>query len=155
MSPAVIWFLTGVVLFLSELFSPLFVLFFFGIGAWTAGLAALLGASLSTAIMVFCVVSVVSLLLLRRFLVRTFTGRSRMAADVTDDSASIHTGKLCTVSRAVVPPQQGEVSLGGSYWRAESTSPLKEGDTVRVLGHVSGDELILRVEPASTAAEEK
>lgn len=42
-----IWFAIGVALFLAELFSPVFVMAFFGLGAWAAGLASLMQDVLS------------------------------------------------------------------------------------------------------------
>lgn len=154
MSAGVIWFLVGGAFFLSELFSPVFVLFFFGIGAWAAGLATFFTSSLPVALLVFCVVSVATLLALRRGLVRVFTGRSRLAGDAPDESANLNKGKLGTISKPIHPPHAGEVSLGGSFWQAVCHVPVPMGITVRVIGHVVGDELILRVVPEENVPEE-
>lgn len=148
MSATVIWFLVGVALFGSELFMPLFVLFFFGLGAWAAGLVSVFVAELPVTLGVFSVTSVVSLLLLRKMLVRTFTGRVRLASS-SNGSASTQAGKLCVVSMPIDPPHAGEVSLGGSFWRAVADKPMAVGKTVRVLDHVSGDELMLQVVEAT------
>ena len=40
MSVATMWFILGIVLLAVELVSPAFVLFFFGFGAWAAGVTA-------------------------------------------------------------------------------------------------------------------
>lgn len=153
MSAGVIWFLVGGAFFLSELFSPMFILSFFGIGAWSAGVASLFTNSMPVMLTVFCGMSIVTLVLLRTSLVKVFTGRARMAGKESDESVSMHTDKLCTVSVAIQPPHPGEVSLGGSYWRAVAELPVLEGTTVRVLGHVTGDELTLRVVPAEDSSQ--
>lgn len=154
MNAGVIWFLVGGAFFLSELFSPMFILFFFGIGAWSAGITSLFTDSMPVMLIVFCGMSVVTLVLLRTSLVRIFTGRTRLAKE-SDESVSMHTDKLCTVSRAIQPPHPGEVSLGGSYWRAVAEHPIPEGATVRVLGHVTGDELTLRVVPEEERSQQQ
>ena len=41
MSVAAMWFILGIILLAVELVSPVFVLFFFGLGAWAAGVTAL------------------------------------------------------------------------------------------------------------------
>ena len=43
MSVAAMWFILGIILLAVELVSPVFVLFFFGLGAWAAGVTALFG----------------------------------------------------------------------------------------------------------------
>ena len=63
-----IWFVVGVVLFVVELVSPLFVMFFFGLGAWAAGVAALFTDELGVQVLVFGVASILFLLALRRTL---------------------------------------------------------------------------------------
>ncbi|MEG2140474.1 MAG: NfeD family protein [Bilophila sp.] len=146
MSASVIWFVIGVVFFLTELFSPLFVMMFFALGAWAAGVTTALTGSLALALTSFCVVSVGSLLLLRKVLVRTFKGRSRMAA-VPDETESTLTGQLATVTRPITPQNVGEITVGGSFWRAIGTVAIAEGTTVRILGSTLQDALLLRVTP--------
>lgn len=144
MSGPVVWFVVGVVFFLTELFSPVFVMFFFGLGAWAGALALVLGASVNVALGVFAVISVGSLLLLRSTLVRTFQGFSRPAAE--RKYVSPHTGKLATVTRPIERGAVGEVGLGGSFWRAVSDqAPIAQGASVIVLGNVPNEELTLRV----------
>lgn len=144
MSATVIWFLVGVALFGSELFMPMFVLFFFGLGAWAAGLVSVFVTELPVTLSVFSVTSVVSLVLLRKVLVRTFTGRVRLA-DSADGATSMQAGKLCVITVAIDPPHAGEVSLSGSFWRAVADKPIAVGATAQVVDHVQGDELMLRV----------
>lgn len=144
MSAPVVWFVLGAALWLAEVFSPIFIMFFFGMGAFAAALATLAGAALSTALGVFAAVSVLSLLLLRRVLVRTFQGNRRVAEQ--GEGGSSRQGRLGVVTRAIRPGEVGEISLEGSYWRAVcDEAELSEGVAVEVLGHVPHDELLLRV----------
>lgn len=157
MSAPTLWFLLGVAFFAAELFLPAFITFFFGLGAWAAALASGLGADLAFALIVFIGVAVGSLLLLRRMLVATFRGRSRLASgsenEIMGDAGSpeaetvpfMLTGKQATVSRLITPKEIGEVTVGGSFWRAVSDVEIPEGALVVILGHEKDNELLLRV----------
>lgn len=148
MAVAGIWFVVGMVLFVVELLSPFFIMFFFGLGAWAAGAAALLTDDLAVPVLVFGVASVVFLLTLRRILVRTFRGRTKFSSDkAAEGLPSLHAGKTATVTRAIVPGGVGEISVGGSFWRAVASVTVPEGEQVRVMGHVPDDELTLEVAP--------
>jgi len=66
-SPWLIWFLVGIAVMLAELAVPGFVIFFFGLGCWGAAVAALLAPdSYSIQVFAFLIVSVASLLTLRK-----------------------------------------------------------------------------------------
>lgn len=150
MSAATIWFIIGVVFFLGELFSPVFVLFFFALGAWAAWIASLLGGELTVALATFITVSVVSLLVLRRLLVRTFKGRSRPASGDSAETGSpecLLAGRLGSVTLPIHPGAVGEISVGGSFWRAVAEQDIAEGTTVKVTGHEKNNELVLKVVP--------
>ena len=157
MSAPTLWFLLGFVFFAAELFLPGFIMVFFGVGAWAAALAAGLGADLALALIIFIGMSDGSLLLLRRMLVATFQGRSRLASereseamedagDPDDETTPFMlTGKQATVSRTITPKTIGEVTVGGSFWRAISDADIPEGSLVVILGHDKDNELLLRV----------
>lgn len=148
MAVAGIWFVVGVALFVVELVSPLFVMFFFGLGAWAAGVAALFTDNLGVQVLVFGVASVLFLLALRRTLVRTFRGRSKLSSGAASEGLpSLNAGKSATVTRPIAPGSVGEIAVGGSYWRAVASVDLPEGAPVRVIGHVPDDELTLEVAP--------
>ena len=61
-SVAAMWFILGIILLAVELVSPVFVLFFFGLGAWAAGVTALFVDDLAIEVVVFGASSVVFLL---------------------------------------------------------------------------------------------
>ena len=146
MSVAAMWFILGIILLAVELVSPVFVLFFFGLGAWAAGVTALFVDDLAIEVVVFGASSVVFLLSLRRLFVRSFRGKTQ----ISSDAASVglpnrHAGKMGTVTRPIPVNGVGEISVGGSFWRAVSPEAQPEGAQVRVLGHIPDDELTLEV----------
>ena len=153
MAVAGIWFVVGVALFVVELVSPLFVTFFFGLGAWAAGVAALFTDDLGVQVLVFGVASVLFLLALRRTLLRTFRGRSKLSSEAAAEGLpSLNAGKSATVTRPIARGSVGEISVVGSYWRAVASVDVPEGAPVRVIGHVPDDELTLEVEPCGEGA---
>ena len=148
MSVAAIWFIVGTILLAVELASPLFVMFFFGLGAWAAGVTALFVDDIAIEVLVFGVASVAFLVSLRRLLVRTFRGRAQLSSDKASEGLpSLHAGKLAVVTRPTSQDGVGEIAVGGSFWRAVAPEPVAEGVRVRVLGHVPDDELTLEVVP--------
>ena len=147
MSVPLIWFLLGVALFFAELVTPAFVVFFFGIGAWAAALAALAGLALDLQISVFIVVSILALLVLRRKLRVILSGREHAAGDQGGADTPPHPliGRQGVVSKAIAPASWGEVEIDGSFWRARANEPLAPGTGVRVIGTSAGDALLLQV----------
>ena len=150
MSVALIWFFVGMGFFVCELLFPTLVVLFFGFGAWAAALASLLGSSPAVDFAVFTVVSLVSLALLRTRIKSIFKGRAEQSSGQVEHAM---TGRQGTVTQAILPGMEGEISAGGSYWRAVADEPLQVGDVVRVLDAHSDNALLLRVEPIHAATE--
>ena len=150
-APPLLWFFLGTALLLAELLTPALVLLFFGLGAWAAALAALAGLDFSGQLVVFMAVALLSLAVLRKRLRRVFGGRAK-DGDVPhdDEGPAPHplTGTRGLVSKALQSGFEGEVSAGGSFWRAVSTTPLEKGAPVVVLGAQPGNGLVLCVAPA-------
>ncbi|WP_304679908.1 NfeD family protein [uncultured Desulfovibrio sp.] len=149
MNAPLLWFLLGLFFLFVELLAPTLVLVFFGAGAWVTACAALLGLSLGWQLVLFILVSLLTLLLLRRHLRAVFGGRAQRAADADAQGgqAPSHplTGRAGVVSKALRPGEVGEVSIDGSFWRAVAEVEIHTGRTVRVLGTQSDDALLLRV----------
>ena len=140
MSVAAMWFILGIILLAVELVSPVFVLFFFGLGAWAAGVTALFVDDLAIEVVVFGASSVVFLLSLRRLFVRSFRGKTQISSDAASVGLpNLHAGKMGTVTRPIPVNGVGEIS------RAVSPEAQPEGAQVRVLGHIPDDELTLEV----------
>ncbi|MCH5277539.1 MAG: NfeD family protein [Desulfovibrionaceae bacterium] len=145
MNAVIVWFVVGAALMVAELFTPGFVIVFFGVGAWAAALVAALHPGPEGELVAFLAVSVVSLFLLRRRLVNTFQGRRSEASQGAPEFA--HRGRQAEVTQDIAAGGEGEIALGGSFWRATSPVAVARGTVVRVLDPVPGDELLIRVEP--------
>lgn len=135
MSVAAMWFILGIILLAVELVSPVFVLFFFGLGAWAAGVTALFVDDLAIEVVVFGASSVVFLLSLRRLFVRSFRGKTQISSDAASVGLpNLHAGKMGTVTRPFPVNGVGEISVGGSFWRAVSPGSAAGGGAGACLG---------------------
>lgn len=136
------WLLLGLLLLISELFTPALVAIFFGIGALVVGLLTLIGLIDSPAVqlLLFALISVGSLFALRKHFRRWLRGNETTADTTNPDNIEL-VGKRVKV---ITDFEQGmgDVQLNGAKWDAESTDALKAGDSAWVLSH-SG--IILRV----------
>ncbi len=144
MSMTILWVVVGVLCAVVEIAMPHMVLIFFSLGGWAAAAAAAFGLALEWQIGIFIALSILSLLLLRRHVKGIFSGRAKAGED---EGAHPMTGRTGIVSRALTPFAPGEITIGGSFWRAASSKPIDHGERVRVLGALPDDALTLHVEP--------
>ncbi|CAK8713941.1 MAG: Membrane protein implicated in regulation of membrane protease activity [Candidatus Electronema aureum] len=148
-SPVLIWFLFGIFCFFTELIFPSFFLFFLGIGAWcAAAVLAVISVPLTAQLLIFLVCSLLSLILLRARLKSIFSGSSSEEADSVNMNSTPATG---VVTDAIIPPADGRVKYGGSFWRATSDEPIAEGTVVLI---VDKKDLIIKVRALSANKEE-
>jgi hypothetical protein len=138
-----IWMVVGLILAALEVVTPGgLVLIFFGAGAVVAGLLSVAGvASLGVQLLVFALVSVVSLLLLRKPIQSRL--HLRGPAEPVDELA----GEEAMVSQAIAPGDHGKVELRGATWSAKNVGSraLVAGERCRVMS-VHG--VLLHVGPA-------
>jgi membrane protein implicated in regulation of membrane protease activity len=129
--PEVIWFIIGLVLFLLELVLPGFVIFFFGVGAWITALLCLVAdPGINVQAIVFAFTSVLSLLLLRKIIQKKyFYSREELSKEVEDEFS----GREALALSDFEPGKTGKVEFKGTTWKAESSSPVQKGDTVRII----------------------
>jgi membrane protein implicated in regulation of membrane protease activity len=129
--PELFWFLMGLILFLLELVIPGFFIFFFGLGAWVTALVCLIvepGTNLQ--IIIFAVISVLSLIALRRIIQKKFFyNRGTQSEDVEDE----FTGKEAIAKTGFGGDLNGKVEFKGTTWTAESKSEIKEGQRVIII----------------------
>lgn len=126
--PELVWFIIGLALFLLELVLPGFVIFFFGVGAWiTALLCLVANPGINLQAIVFGVTSILSLMLLRKMIQRRFFySKDELSKEVEDE----FTGKEAVATMDFGPELTGKIEFKGTTWKAESTEPLQEGQTV-------------------------
>ena len=132
-SPWLIWFVVGVAVMLTELAVPGFVLVFFGLGCWGAAVAAAIypGAH-SIQLAVFLIVSIASLLTLRRVAMRIFVGRSE--GGESEDTGNVPVGARISLDRDLEPGITGRVRFRGTMWDAVSEDRLPAGTEAEIIG---------------------
>ena len=131
----ILWTVLGIVLIIAEIFTPGFVLLWFGVGALAAALASFLGLGLAAQVVVFILLSSLLTALSRTIFVNYFTrpgeagGGLRSGADALPGQV----GTVVTSSSGAM--QEGAVKVFGSTWTAypaEGEEPLEAGDRVVV-----------------------
>ena len=145
MNAIIVWFMIGAVFAGIELFTPAFIFVFFGVGAWAAALRAAIWPGLEQELVAFLVVSLLSLLTLRNRLVIIFQGKKISASQNAPEF--IHAGRQAHITQSIVAGAEGEISMGGSFWRATSAFSLEKGQLARVVCHAPDNELLIVVEP--------
>lgn len=142
-----VWFVAGVIFFLAELAIPGFIIFFFGIGAWATGIAALLGLeNLTIQLLIFISVSLISLIIFRKKGKNIFRGKVNDSTGVDDELQTEFIGKKVKVINEIVPGGvQGKVEFRGTLWNAESDEKIEKGKIVEI---ISRKNLTLIVKPA-------
>lgn len=139
-----IWFLLGVGLALLELFLPGFILLFFAIGCWAAAGALLIHElSLTQQILVFIVTSIVSLVLLRQWMMQTFQGTS--SETVEGDYDDFPLGLRVPVIKTISPDSSGRIQYRGTAWDAVAEETIEEGATVEIVGYAGKSRLTFLV----------
>ena len=144
------WAVLGLGMMIAEIFTPGFVLLWFGIGALAAALAGIVGLGLPIQFLVFCAVSVALTLASRtifsRYFVRTEEEGGGLKTGV--DALPGKVGTVVTSSAGAL--EEGAVKVFGSTWTAypaEGEEPLEAGSRV-VVESVRGASIYVRRAPA-------
>lgn len=143
-SPWLIWFLLGIGLAFLELQMPGFIVIFFGIGCWVvAGALLIWELTVAQQVVVFIVSTIVSIVLLRKFLMKIFRGLSSDTAD--DGFDDFPKGVRVTVIRDITPGSNGRINYRGAPWDATSDEEIKEGETVEILRYTDSSRMVFFV----------
>ena len=145
-NPTFLWLIAAVILLVLEFVIPGVLIIFFSFGALIVMLLTwvLPSLTLDLQLIIFLIVSVLSLILLRRQLKKVFHGRKTGSANYDENDAII--GKTVTVTVDITPKSAGRVSLNGTEWTAESAAECKAGERVIITGRES---LVLTVKKES------
>ena len=142
----ILWAVLGVILIIAEVFTPGFVLLWFGIGALAAAFAGLIGLdSLPLQFLIFAVISIALTAASRTIFVNYFSRQK--IGDELKSGVDALPGKIGTVvssSRGAL--NEGAVKVFGSTWTAypaEGEEPLEAGDRVEV-ARVQGASIYVR-----------
>lgn len=129
--PGLMWLSIGVTFFVLEMAVPGFILFFFGLAAWLTALGCYYFPwSVSTQLAVFLVLSLVCFFGLRGIVGKVFIGDKK---DEEPDSILAKGGEKCVVSVGIEPPAEGQVKFAGTFWRAEASEAIEEGEVVEIV----------------------
>jgi membrane protein implicated in regulation of membrane protease activity len=130
---AVIWIVLGIALAIAEAFTATLLIVFFAVGALAAAGAAALGAPLLIQVIVFAVVSGLSVGALRPIILRH--ARSALESGETPIGLEAIEGSHGTVLEEV-DVDRGMIKIDGEIWQARSfdgTEKYLPGERVRVL----------------------
>ena len=137
-----IWIIISILCLILELSSGDFFILCFAIGAAVAAIIAGCGLSLTWQIIIFAIVSALSLLLVRPALLKKLhkPHKERLS------NAEAMIGQQGRVSEAIVANGYGRVAIDGDDWKARSAdgSPIEKDTRVRV---IKMDSIIVTVEP--------
>jgi len=148
-----VWFLLGVLFFIVEMITPGFVLMFFGIGAWIAGIVAWTGLtdSLSIQIIIVLATSLLSLVLLRKKFSGFFHGRVSGKQPPEDSITSVK-GQKAIALTDIKPDEPGcKVEFNGTLWSADADEFIAKGTRVEI---VERNNLVLKVKAVKHSGQE-
>lgn len=140
----ILWIVLGVCLIVAEIFTLGFILFWFGLGALAAALAAYLGFGTGLQFLVFAATSIVLTLLSRRIFSKYYSHNDEDLIKTGIDSLPGQIGTVTGASKGAL--QSGEVKVYGSTWTAfpeNEGMPLVEGEKVEVV-RVKGSSIYVR-----------
>ena len=127
-----IWFVLGIGLAFLELQMPGFVVLFFGVGCWVvAGALLIWPLTVAQQILLFIVATIVSIVSLRKWLMRIFRGLAtdRSSKDFDDFPAGAHV----TVARRITPEVNGRILFRGTLWDATADQVIEPDETVEIV----------------------
>jgi len=140
-SAKLIWFLLGILFFVIEMMIPGQIILFFGIGAWIASLSVFLfDISINFQLGIFIVATVLSLVLLRKYVRKIFSGKSiaKNGSDIDEEFI----GQTAIVENDITPEKMGKIAFKGTTWGAISNESISAGSKVQIIGK---DSIILQV----------
>ena len=148
-SPILIWFIIGLALILLEFTVPGIVLIFFGAGAWVvSAMCAIFDASFNVQLAVFLISSVLSLVLLRARIQKTFVGNALNGDSSLNCDEFV--GQQAVVVKEIRPGFPGKVEFRGTQWKARADEAIEESQPVEI---VRQDNITLVVKPLTKAEE--
>jgi len=137
-----VWAAVAALLVVAEILTLTFVALYFAAGALAASLAAAFGGGTAVQLLVFAIVSVLSLLLTRRPLLRAMERQP-----VVQSNAPTVVGKRAVVIKPILegPGQRGQVRVGTEHWSARSEAEgAIDGDVTVEVVAIDGVTLVVR-----------
>ncbi len=149
LTPWLIWFIFGVALAFLELMMPGFVVLFFGIGCWaTAAVALIWPLTLTQQVLVFILVSVCSIVFLRKWFMKIFQGRSSKQTETDYDD--FPQGEHARVVQRIDPQASGRIRFRGTLWDAASDEEIEKDEIVEIVSFAGASRQVYFVKKPST-----
>ena len=136
-APMVFWLALAIILAVFEIISLGLTTIWFALGGLVAFLGALAGFSIPVQIILFIVVSVISLLLVRPFSMKYLNNH------ITKTNIDSLIGRKVKVTKEIDNiAERGTITLDGTVWnaRSETDETIAEGETVSIT-RVEGNKL--------------
>jgi membrane protein implicated in regulation of membrane protease activity len=149
MVDAVIWVVVALALFALEATTLTFFALYFGVAALVAALAAALGAGVPAQLILFAVVSVLTLVT-----TRGFVKRALQRTPVVRSNVNAVIGRRGVVTVPISSSERGQIRVGTEYWTArpymEDSADIDVGAPVEVLAIEGNAALVLPLDRALT-----
>lgn len=121
-----LWLIAAVLLAILEISTTALVCIWFVIGALAAFAVSFITDSLMAQLVVFAIVSGLSLALTRPLAIK------HLAKSTVPTNTDMLIGKTCVVTEDITPGSKGRVTVDGLSWMAQSDIPLKKGDQATI-----------------------
>ena len=127
-----IWLVVAIILLIVEICTAAFGSICFAIGAGLAALGAGLGLGVTWQIVIFAVVSLLTFIFLRPFVLRFLDRKSK---DVKTNAEALIGRKAIVSERIDASQHTGRVAVDGDDWKAvsEDGSVIEKGTTVEII----------------------
>lgn len=135
----VFWFIAVIILLLIELVTLNLVTIWFALGSVSAMVVSLYIDSIVIQVIIFIVVSIISLLVTKPVIKRF------KLTKITPTNSDMIIGKIGIVTKKIESNKYGEVKVYGNTWTASGDSEIDVGTRVKVLS-ISGVKLIVEKE---------
>lgn len=137
------WLLAALILLISEMFTPGFLLATFAVGAVAASITALLGLGFGWQLIIMAVVSVVAFYTLRPMVLKSQAKR-KAGGTAIETNVDALVGRTGRVETNIDDGVTGQVKVGGEVWSAigENDTAIEAGKKIKVL-RVDGSKLIV------------
>lgn len=128
-----IWLIIGAFLILSEFVIPGFIIFFFGLGAIITAILKMIipEIGLEFQLLTFCLSSLISLIVFRRFMPKVFRGVEQRR-ELPEDACEYANEKALVV-QDITPEVAGKIYFHGSVWNATSAESHISGAQVSII----------------------
>jgi len=140
----ILWGILGVFLIIAEIFTLGFVLFWFGIGALAAALAAFLGVGYFGQFLVFAIVSIVLTVMSRTIFENYYPTGDEQEFKTGVDKLPGQVGTVRHASKGAL--REASVKVFGSNWKAfpaDGDTEFAEGEKVEVV-RVEGSTIYIK-----------